>query len=79
MSSSSTTIYLLSCDALIACHLNNGSSCDIISLGLARTFDNVPHDILSQKLLNIGIQGKLDEWLINFLSGRSQYVSYPSV
>lgn len=79
MSSRSTTTNLLSCDAVIARHLNNGSSCDVILLDFARAFDKVPHDILSRKLLNIGIKGKLHEWLMNFLSGRSQYVSYQSV
>jgi hypothetical protein len=36
--------------------------------------NKVPHDILAQKLPNIGIQGKLHEWLMNFVSGRFQYI-----
>jgi ribonuclease P/MRP protein subunit RPP40 len=75
MTSRSTATNLLCCDAAIAQYLNRKSSCDVVLLDFARAFDTVSHVILSRKLLEIGIQGKLHAWLINFLSDCSQYVN----
>ena len=79
MPSRSTTTNLLCCDTKIARLLNIKSSCDVILLDFARAFDKVPHDVLSDKLQAIGVEGKLHAWLMDFLSGRSQYVSYQNV
>jgi hypothetical protein len=78
MTSRSTATNLLCCDAAIAQYLNRKSSCDVVLLDFARAFDKVSHAILSRKLLEIGIQGKLHAWLINFLANRSQYVNHRS-
>ena len=47
---------------------------DVIYLDFARAFDKVDHQILMKKLSNIGISGKLFDWLLNFLSDRCQTV-----
>ena len=47
---------------------------DVIYLDFAKAFDKVDHEILLQKLKNIGIGGKLYDWIKSFLSDRSQVV-----
>ena len=46
----------------------------MIYLDFAKAFDKVDHEILIQKLKNIGIEGKLLEWICNFLNDRDQVV-----
>ena len=46
----------------------------VIYLDFAKAFDKVDHQILLQKLRNIGISGKLFDWLQSFLSDRQQSV-----
>ena len=47
---------------------------DVIYLDFAKAFDKVDHQILLRKLENMGIKGKLLEWLKSFLSDRNQVV-----
>ena len=47
---------------------------DVIYLDFACAFDKVDYPILMKKLSNIGISGKLFDWLLNFLSDRCQTV-----
>ena len=47
---------------------------DVIYLDFAKAFDKVDHEILLKKLTNIGITGKLLDWLESFLSDRNQTV-----
>ena len=47
---------------------------DVIYLDFAKAFDKVDHQILLQKLKNIGISGKLFNWIQSFLTDRSQVV-----
>jgi hypothetical protein len=72
----STTTNLLQCDYAINQYLNCGQSCDLITLDFSRVFDKVSHAILSSKLLEVGVSGKLHSWLSDFLAHRSQYVAY---
>jgi hypothetical protein len=76
MSYRSTVTNLLQCDTVISQHLNNKHACDVIALDFSRAFDKVSHSILSTKLSALGVCGKLHTWLVNFLTGRTQYVSY---
>ena len=67
---------LLLCDELLAQYLNDRKSCDLFLLDLTRAFDKVSHSILLNKLISLGISGKLYQWLADFLRDKSQFVSY---
>jgi len=47
---------------------------DCIYLDFAKAFDRVPHQRLLTKVHNIGIRGKLLNWIRNFLTNRQQRV-----
>ena len=47
---------------------------DSIFLDFAKAFDKVDHQILLQKVKNLGITGNLYNWLANFLNNRQQVV-----
>ena len=55
-------------------NLLNHTETDVIYLDFAKAFDKVDHEILLQKLKNIGISGTLLLWISDFLSNRSQVV-----
>jgi len=70
-----------SCLSQLITHYNNilnalecGNNIDTVYLDFAKAFDKVDHGILSHKLRQFGIKGKLGHWIHDFLSGRSQYV-----
>ena len=48
---------------------------DVIYLDFAKAFDKVDHEILIRKLRRCGIQGKLLNWIEQFLSERKQFVT----
>ena len=75
----STTRNLVQCDVLIAQYLNVKISCDILMLDFCRAFDKVIHDILRDKLFLLGIQGKLSDWISDFLHDRTQFASHCNV
>ena len=54
--------------------VGNDSNADVIYLDFAKAFDKVDHKILLHKLQNIGIQGKIYNWIKNFLKDRKQKV-----
>ena len=58
----------------ILINLLNDKETDVIYVDFAKAFDKVDHEILIQKLKNIGIEGKLLKWLIDFLKDRHQVV-----
>ena len=58
----------------ILLNLLNQSESDVIYLDFAKAFDKVDHEILIQKLKNIGIEGKLLDWICDFLNNRDQVV-----
>ena len=47
---------------------------DVIYLDFAKAFDKVDHKILLQKIHNMGIQGKIYQWIESFLNNRQQHV-----
>ena len=55
--------------------LDQGRNIDAIYLDFSKCFDSVPHDRLLLKLKKYGIQGKLWDWVADFLRGRKQQVS----
>ena len=48
---------------------------DAIYLDLSKAFDTVPHKKLIHKLKGYGISGNVLDWVTDFLSDRTQYVS----
>ena len=54
--------------------LESSEDADVVYLDFAKAFDKVDHRILLQKVENLGITGKLLEWIKNFLSDRKQHV-----
>ena len=58
----------------ILTNLLSGTETDSIFLDFAKAFDKVDHEILLQKIKNVGISGKLLNWLTDFLSNRFQEV-----
>ena len=57
----------------IIVNLSSDAETDSIFLDFVKAFDKVDHPIL-QKIKNLGITGKLYDWLADFLSNRHQVV-----
>ena len=74
-----TTTNLVQCDVFIAQYLNAKIPCDNVMLDFCRAFDKVNHDVFRDKLFLLGIQGKLCDWISDFLHDRTQFVSYCNV
>ena len=53
----------------------DGKATDTVYLDIAKAFDKVDHDILCYKLKTLGITGKLDVWIREFLTSRTQRIS----
>ena len=47
---------------------------DVIPVDFAYAFDKVPHQRLLHKLCHYGVRGKTLQWIISFLSSRTQQV-----
>ena len=58
-------------------NIDLGDSVDVIYLDFAKAFDKVSHSKLAQVLkAHGGIRGKILQWIISWLSDRSQRVVY---
>ena len=55
--------------------IDDGINIDVIYLDFQKAFDKVPHQRLLSKLKAYGIQGKVFDWIENFLSRRKQRVA----
>ena len=55
-------------------HLDKGEPIDVIYLDFQKAFDSVPHQRLFQKLTSFGINGKILQWIKDFLWNRTQQV-----
>ena len=55
------------------------SCTDMVYLDFAKAFDKdkVDHGVLLHKLKQLGITGKLGNWLLSFLSNRNHFVRIP--
>ena len=74
----STTSNLFILRHFITEKIDRNSQLDFIYLDLAKAFDTVNHNILIQKLSNLGIHGNLLLWLKNYLTNRTLNVKYLS-
>ena len=59
--------------------LDNKIPVDAAYLDFRKAFDSVPHERLMTKLKGYGISGNIYNWVKDFLSNRSQYVSINGV
>ncbi len=72
---SSTTYCLLDMLHCWLSHLDStGHFLRICFMDFAKAFDRIGHNILIQKLVDIGVRRSLIPWIVNFLSGRRQRV-----
>ncbi|NQY00907.1 MAG: hypothetical protein HRT70_07220 [Flavobacteriaceae bacterium] len=58
----------------ITTSVDNGDCVDVIYLDFSKAFNSVPHERLLRKLSALGIQGKVLNWVRNFLTERSEIV-----
>ena len=56
-------------------HLDQNCPVDAVYLDFRKAFDTVPHERLLNKLYGYGVRGDVLNWVRNFLSDRSQFVS----
>ena len=66
--------YLDNCISTIGNSIAEGGVIDTIYLDFAKAFDTVPRRRLLGKLNAFGVQGKLFNWIKEFLCGRTQVV-----
>ena len=55
--------------------LDNKTPVDAVYLDFRKAFDTVPHERLLNKLHGYGVRGNVLNWVRDFLSDRSQFVS----
>ena len=55
--------------------LNESRACDIVSFDFRRTFYQVDHGILCAKFKSIGVDGCYLDWIKEYVTGRTQFVS----
>ena len=53
---------------------DHGYKTGIIFVDFKKAFNTVEHTVLKSKLLAAGISGKFHDWLVSYISDRSQYV-----
>ena len=54
--------------------LDEGANADVVYLDFSKAFDKVDHEIVLKKIEQLGITGKILDWLKSFLTGRHQTV-----
>ena len=59
--------------------LDNRTPVDAAYLDFRKAFDSVPHERLMTKLKGYGISGDIYNWVKDFLSNRTQFVSIDGV
>ena len=55
--------------------LETGSNADVIYLDYSKAFDKVDFSIVLDKLLDMGVNGQVYDWIEAFLTDRIQYVT----
>ena len=71
----SCTLQLLEVYDIWTESLDHGIPIDMLYLDFQKAFDSVPHLRLIEKLHNLGIDGKLLNWIHSFITNRTQRVT----
>ena len=58
----------------VAEQLDKGEAIDVLYLDFQKAFDKVPHVRLLAKLKEVGVRGKVLNWIAEWLRGRKQRV-----
>ena len=53
--------------------IDDGKMVGVVFIDFKKAFDTVPHEVLSYKLQAVGITGNLHQWIMDYLSERTQY------
>ena len=53
--------------------IDDGKMVNVVFIDSKKAFDTVPHEVLSYKLQAVGITGNLHQWIMDYLSERTQY------
>jgi len=56
----------------IADSLDNGDKIDAVLIDFSKAFDLVPHGRLLTKIVNSGVDSRVEVWVMEFLFGRTQ-------
>ena len=75
--STTTCIFELTETALK--YIDDGYLVAIASLDLSKAFDSLSHDLILQKLLNMGLDGTAVKWIKSYLSNRKQVVKFGKI
>ena len=70
----STNTAILQCLEFVYEALNNRENVLGLFYDLSRAFDTINHNLLAQKLFNIGVRGVAHEWAVSYLRDRTQTV-----
>lgn len=70
----STTTNLIICSDFLSEFMSQRSQVDVIYTDYSKCFDRIDHDILSRKLLSMGIRGNLYRWFTSYVENRCQTV-----
>ena len=70
----STDTALLEFYNFVSEHTDNHFLVEAVFFDFSKAFDTVPHALLIRRLFDIGIRGRLLEWIRDFLTDRSQIV-----
>ena len=57
-------------------HIDKGYLVGIASLDLSKAFDSLAHNLILQKLLNMGLDGTAVQWVKSYLENRKQVVKF---
>ena len=54
--------------------MEKGKSVICVFFDLSKAFDSLPHDLIIESLVRVGVNGALLKWFCNYLSNRRQSV-----
>ena len=72
----STTHYLIKLTDKAFRSTDKGHATSIVTIDYSKAFDYVDHNVLIQKLVQLGVRGKIINLLISFLSDRSHNTNF---
>ena len=75
-----STMALIKCQHMLPKHLDNTAKyVRVLSFDLSKAFDNVPHDVLFEKVKKLPLNPYIVNWLINFSQDREQRVTVDGI